>query len=627
MSKRLCTCVLVLLLLTLLAVPSQASLEWTRITNPGNGPGDPDGIVPGGDRNNSYAWSMGTLPTSEGTYLYVGSNRNLAYPILLGNMIYSDEEIMSNFEGAIPTDKDFRGRIFRYNIDGSQPWEEVYISPVTFSGDIGDYERSADHPFPKMPRATVTSYYGGPETNVIFGQENGYRGMETFTPEGETESRLYVATYDGIMRGNVPPFSRVLEIDQDFEKGDTPIEVLRVQTDSLRSTTIHNSQLYIGADKIYETTNPQPLNSDEGEDLGSWQIIATSDDLQDTKVWDLISYNDYLYAFTIGGNISQGFCVFKGHEKGLAEEGTNEAGWVWETIAGSEGRYPPSMGHIRPNAASPFIFQNKVYVGTFASMPTALAVLSYELMTGRETGTLRSITPEEAFNNFRNRLDPPQIYRFDKDDNWELIVGDPSENLDLSGNRIFQARLGNYGGGFFNPNLLQLLAGDTENYSFLQYVWRMEPYEGKLYTTTFDIRVFLRYFTNFVTDPDKLVEIETLLSRIDLYNPDPAGTNIYRSEDGINWTPVITDGFGDPYNYGGRTIKATDKGLFVGTANPFWGAQVWKAMDSDSTEESTTTTEETETSGSSGSGCNIGYIYPYALLLFPLLIMLGKKTR
>ena len=32
---------------------------------------------------------------------------------------------------------------------------------------------------------------------------------------------------------------------------------------------------------------------------------------------------------------------------------------------------------------------------------------------------------------------------------------------------------------------------------------------------------------------------------------------------------------GDPYNYGSRVFAITDNGLCIGTANPFYGAQVW----------------------------------------------------
>jgi hypothetical protein len=47
------------------------------------------------------------------------------------------------------------------------------------------------------------------------------------------------------------------------------------------------------------------------------------------------------------------------------------------------------------------------------------------------------------------------------------------------------------------------------------------------------------------------------------------GFDLWSTEDGAHWTPVTTNGFGNPYNYGLRTMVSTPYGLFLGTANPF----------------------------------------------------------
>ncbi len=54
------------------------------------------------------------------------------------------------------------------------------------------------------------------------------------------------------------------------------------------------------------------------------------------------------------------------------------------------------------------------------------------------------------------------------------------------------------------------------------------------------------------------------------------GFDLYTSEDGINFSTVTTNGFGDPYNHGLRTFATGDDWMVVGTANPFMGAQLWK---------------------------------------------------
>ena len=53
------------------------------------------------------------------------------------------------------------------------------------------------------------------------------------------------------------------------------------------------------------------------------------------------------------------------------------------------------------------------------------------------------------------------------------------------------------------------------------------------------------------------------------------GFDLLVSEDGVNFDVITRDGMGDPYNHGCRVFAITDSGLCVGTANPFYGTQVW----------------------------------------------------
>lgn len=54
------------------------------------------------------------------------------------------------------------------------------------------------------------------------------------------------------------------------------------------------------------------------------------------------------------------------------------------------------------------------------------------------------------------------------------------------------------------------------------------------------------------------------------------GFDMLKTSDGVNFEVVTDDGFGDPYNYGGRSLVTTSEGLYLGTANPFYGAQLWR---------------------------------------------------
>ena len=53
------------------------------------------------------------------------------------------------------------------------------------------------------------------------------------------------------------------------------------------------------------------------------------------------------------------------------------------------------------------------------------------------------------------------------------------------------------------------------------------------------------------------------------------GFDLYVTDDGVSFDTVTVGGFGDPYNHGLRTFAATNRGLCIGTANPFNGTQVW----------------------------------------------------
>lgn len=54
------------------------------------------------------------------------------------------------------------------------------------------------------------------------------------------------------------------------------------------------------------------------------------------------------------------------------------------------------------------------------------------------------------------------------------------------------------------------------------------------------------------------------------------GFDLLVSNDGVNFDAITRDGFGDKANHGLRTICSTDQGVFLGTANPYYGTQLWR---------------------------------------------------
>lgn len=57
------------------------------------------------------------------------------------------------------------------------------------------------------------------------------------------------------------------------------------------------------------------------------------------------------------------------------------------------------------------------------------------------------------------------------------------------------------------------------------------------------------------------------------------GFDLYTLDSDLNIETVTTNGFGDPYNHGCRVFGITDQGLFLGTANPFYGTQIWNVKE------------------------------------------------
>ena len=78
----------------------------------------------------------------------------------------------------------------------------------------------------------------------------------------------------------------------------------------------------------------------------------------------------------------------------------------------------------------------------------------------------------------------------------------------------------------------------------------------------------------------------------DAVKDDVWGFEIFKTADGENFEPVTIDGFGDKYNYGARTLLSTDNGLYIGTANPFYGAQLFLLKNNEEPEETPDDDEE-----------------------------------
>lgn len=346
------------------------------------------------------------------------------------------------------------------------------------------------------------------------GMDLGYRMMKTFKAVG-CSPVLYVGSMGF-------PTCRLMAIDSSQQ---APVSIFATGGMSVRAIAEYKSQLFWASEvdqqpTIWYSCNPlgefkknPNVEFDKIEVPSDW---FTGED--GAEIMDMVPYNGVLYVF---------FCNHDWANAGFwcAKLSKVRNTWKWQLVVGDKkkgARYPAGMGRIENGGATPYVFKGKMYVGTLSTTMWRF------LMTG-----------DVDINNI-----PPtgtQIFRFDTRDNWERVMPPAF---------IPKGQLVDALNGFANPLNL--------------YLWRFGEQNGKLYAGTFDARTALDLFGQIAGLP-----------QIKSWNP--AGFDVYSTKDGVLWLPEAVGGFGDPWNYGARTFLTDPKtgNLYLGTANPFYGCQVW----------------------------------------------------
>ena len=599
---------LVLLAVFLAGTALAADLTVEKWSGDESLPVDPfqaDGLVK--DAENSYAWSMAEF----GKYIYAGTNRNYLRQIL--------ETFAGGTSGLMddmfPPAADPKAKIYRKPADGSGDWELFYESPMV---DI--------------------ILDGNPMTVVL---DNGYRGMQVFN------GALYIATYSFF----TSPYSRVLRLADPEGTGADLEEVLRVENtggSGLRSLAVFQDTLLIGTENLYlgqsaapvvQSAVTTPINMvtvvipmgsypSTTDDLGGkdgWTVVADATCFPGVAlavgwggIWDFVTYNGFLYMSI--ADPANGFSLYKSDG---TPSGTGDL-WVWTPIVADQALnpgaiYPQGLGSTQNTAVSMAEFKGDVYAGTFTSWNDILQGL---MQIVSDPSTAASVIAGVIEN-----WTPPQVYRFGTDDKWDMVVGDQGTSSPL----FHAAPLSGWRAGFFvHPDPL------VKNLSTNRYIWRMQVYKDHLFMGTMDMRPILQVLVENLAGSEYQPAIHSallhLLEMFEAANPkDPAGFDLFVTSDGTAIDPVTRDGgfgemfgktaggdSGDRHNYGARTFLASN-GLFLGTANPFFGCQVWK-LDYPS--------EPEPVSGGGGGGCssqNAGAAV--LLLLVPALaaIIRGRK--
>ena len=549
-----------------------------------------------GDRGQNYAWSA----IGYGDWLYVGTcyaamgNTLSLMKSSLGDK-YDEKVLQATFDAM------FNGSFFNTEEDGGSA-KGVLVKINTKTG----------------------------ETKLLMAKSiNGYAPL--FRNAVEYHGKLYFCGSVVGANGGLPSVWQVDPVTDECKAVYTGLSTLQdylaayrqgIST-GIRSMCVYHDQLVISNVTMDSTTgesNATLLISSDPEKgftqiadssaLFNYPAYRYSDSIYGGSIWDMVEYNNSLYVSICTGtednmpdsNTMQSFALVRGDQNA---DGT----FTWTPVAGDQekdgARYTFGIDpeRTRSGAANLTVFNDYLYIGEYNDEEIALERILFS-KTGKNANGQFGGGLDCSFIN-ANLDQSVSLYRMDKNENMELVMGNATSM-------------------FPNGSLSGLKSGFGRNEN--QYIWRMQVYDGKLYVGTFDTSSLLQVMGQFVNgdllrqtpeawksqwkylkalmkalqeadadgtgNPSTLaqtikftnafvfqnISVCNIASAIRLLNylrKAQRGFDLYVSEDGVNFETITTNGFGDPYNHGLRVFAVTDQGLCVGTANPFYGTQVW----------------------------------------------------
>lgn len=196
-----------------------------------------------------------------------------------------------------------------------------------------------------------------------------------------------------------------------------------------------------------------------------------------------------------------------------------------------------SVVKTRAEGPPPYRFETVVPVGAYHPDPVraSRSVVSMHVFQGRLWVGTASQT---------------EVLRINPDDTWDLVIGPPRLVPTAGGGQEWKYPLSGLDSGF--------------GHSLNDHAWQMADVSGSLYIGTYNASVASRHHPQHGSN---------LLHNM--------GAHLYRTEDGWYHTALTTNGFselgdlgGGRYDYGIRTMAVTPHGMFLGTANDFYGLSI-----------------------------------------------------
>ena len=550
-----------------------------------------------GDRGQNYAWAA----VGYGDWIYVGT----CYAAIGNTLSLMKSSLGDEFDDKVlkaTFDALYNGTFFLEEADGGKP-KGVLTKINTKTG----------------------------ETKVLMsGTLNGQTPL--FRNAIEYKGKLYFCGSVG--GGGIGFLPSVWQVDPETDECKVVYAGLNSAKDyaaaykqgistGIRGMCVYNDQLVISNVTMDAATGKRSatllISSDpekgftqiaDSDSLFNYPAYRYSDSIYGGSIWDMVEYNNSLYVSICTGtednmpnnNTMQSFALVRGDQNA---DGT----FTWTSVAGDQkkdgARYTFGIDpeRTRSGAANLMVFNDYLYIGEYNDEEIALERILFS-KTGKNADGQFGGGLDCRFLN-ANLDQSVNLYRMDKNENMELVVGNSTKM-------------------FPNGSLSGLKSGFGRNEN--QYIWRMEVYDGKLYVGTHDASSLLECFGQFVNgnllkrtpsewkdqwnylkalmkaletvdpngngNPDALAQtikfsynfvfknitVRNMASAIKLLNylrTAKRGFDLYVTEDGVNFETVTIDGFGDPYNHGLRVFATTDQGLCLGTANPFYGTQIW----------------------------------------------------
>ena len=714
-AKRITALALGAALLTATALPAFAegtqkitynagNYTFEKISHPTKGTMSADGIVDyigdgavnvitdpsdpnynAGDRGQNYSWSA----VAYGDWMYVGTCYSaMGNTLTLMQNILGDKFDKDVMEAAL---KAMFNGTFYYGHEDGVDGGGILVKVNTKTGETKLLmSNSFNHMAPLFRNAIA---YNGKLYFCGSVHVNGRSGLPSVYEIDPTDDS-YKAVYVGL--------SSIQDYGAAYKKG--------IST-GIRGMCVYNGKLVISNVFANATTGESGAtilassNPSEGftviasqSDLFDYPAYTYRDSIYGGSVWDMVEYNGHLYVSICTGteknapddNTMQSFAIVRGDENA---DGT----FTWTPLIGDQekdsARYTFGIDpeRTRSGAANLIVYKDHLYIGEYNDEQIALERILFNKTGEGSDGSLGGVDCSFVNANLEQSVN---LYRMDKDENIELLVGDATTMFPNGG-------ISGIGSGF----------GHNEN----QYIWRMEVYDGKLYIGTFDTSSLLEPIGQFsngdiigmtpeqwatqlqyikellellyekngtkpvatyemqatpetatpetamymddmavevedsfaseaadltdmmemapdvlgndtevaVLSPENSVEdritslqdfsdyYETMLDQYEqlaaeydlgddlkdafekLLNQEAwdkiksvlvclnymrtatRGFDMYVTSDGVNFETLTTSGFGDPYNHGLRVFAVTNQGLCLGTANPFYGTQLW----------------------------------------------------